>query len=361
MDQRPHHGLGVQRVTDRDALGLFGDRRGEAVVNAGLDQQTAGGGAAFAVQRIDHEDGGIGGAVKVGIGKDHDRVLAAKLKMDALEGVGTLFHDHGAGAAFPHETDGLDVGMFGQGTARLFAQAVDKVPDPGRQARAFGDFDHQAGGERREFGGFVNDRAACGQRRGDLPCREHEGRVPRRDDADRADRAAAGDVDLGPRAQGLAVAGAGGEVGEIAEVFGAAEGGLGHEADRLAGVHRLDQRDFVGARLDGVGDAVEQSLAPVAIHRAPGREGGFGGSGGGGDVGGLATGDTGKGFQVDGRDRLECLTVQSGHGLACNVVQHALRPKAAKVHFGAGKVGGEIGHLGPIWRAGAGEWRSFSS
>ena len=134
-------------MADGDAFGAVGDHGGECVVDRGLDQQAGGGGAAFAVQRIDHEDGGIGGAVKVGIGKDDDRVLAAEFEMDAFQGVGALLHDHRAGAAFADEADGLDVGMFGQGAASLFAQAVDKVPDAGRQAGAFGDFDQQAGGE----------------------------------------------------------------------------------------------------------------------------------------------------------------------------------------------------------------------
>ncbi len=40
----------------------------------------------------------------------------------------------------------------------------------------------------------------------------------------------------------------------------AAQRRLRHVADRLAGVHALDQRDLVGARLDGIGDPVQDSL-----------------------------------------------------------------------------------------------------
>ena len=43
----------------------------------------------------------------------------------------------------------------------------------------------------------------------------------------------------------------------------------GHEADRLAGVHRLDERDLLGARLDRVGDRVQHVAALLARRVAP--------------------------------------------------------------------------------------------
>ncbi len=141
---------------------------------------------------------GVGGALEIGIGEDDHRVLAAELEMHALQRVGALLHDQRAGAAFADEADGLDVGVLGKGLAGILAEAVDEVPHALGQARLLGDLDQQAGRERREFRRLVHDGAAGGQRRRDLPGREHERRVPRRDDADRADRHAGRHVAAGP-------------------------------------------------------------------------------------------------------------------------------------------------------------------
>ena len=146
--------------------------------------------------------------------------------------------------------------MLGQGLAGLFTQAIDEVPDALRQSRLFGDLNQQTRGQRREFGRLVNDRAARRQSRRDLPGRQHERRVPGRDDADGPDRRARRHVDLTRRAQAAAVARFGRAVSEEPEVLRAAQRGLLHELQRLPGVHALDEGDLFGARHDGVCDLV---------------------------------------------------------------------------------------------------------
>ena len=236
--------------------------------------------------------------------------------MHALQRVGALLHDHRAGAAFADEADGLDVGMLGQRLAGVLAEAVDEVPHALRQAGLLGDLDQQARRQRRQFGRLVDDGAAGGERRRDLPGRQHEGRVPRRDDADRADRRAGRDVDLavGPRSA---------------------------LPSRASGARSAKKRKFSAPRSAAL--AMNFSDWPVSMHStkaissaratiasailcssflraSPGiaaqsAEGGLGGLGGAVDVGRLAASDLGQRFQVDRRDRLEGRAVGRRHGL----------------------------------------------
>ncbi|ENN88749.1 hypothetical protein RHSP_43422 [Rhizobium freirei PRF 81] len=299
MNKRANDRFRIQRMPDLDALGLLGNDRGELVVDAFLDQQARGGGAALAVQRIDHEDGGIGGALQIGIGKDDDRVLAAELEMHPLQRVGALLHDHRAGAAFADEADGLDQGMLRQRAAGILAEAVDEVPNALRQAGFLGNFHQQTGGQRREFGGLVDDGAAGSQCRRDLPGRQHEGGVPGRDDPDRADRNARRQVHLAFGADRLAVTGFRRAIGKEAEVLGAAQCSLGHEFQRLSGIHALDEGDLFSAGHDRIGNLVQKLLAGVTRHGSPFGKGCFCGFCGAIDIGSLAAGNGGKRLQID--------------------------------------------------------------
>ena len=86
--------------------------------------------------------------------------------------------------------------MFGQRLARRLAEAVHHVEDAGGQARLVRDLDEQRARSRAPLGRLVDDGASGGERRRDLPRRQHERRVPRRDHADRADRLAHRVVDV---------------------------------------------------------------------------------------------------------------------------------------------------------------------
>ena len=126
---------------------------------------------------------------------------------------------------------------------------------------SLGDLREQHRRERAPFGGLVHDRAAGGERRRDLPGRQHERRVPGRDHAHGADRLADRVVELALGRQREAVPGARRAVGEEAEILGRAQRRLRHVAERLAGIHALDEGDLVGAGDDLVGDLVQQRLA----------------------------------------------------------------------------------------------------
>jgi hypothetical protein len=63
------------------------------------------------------------------------------------------------------------------------------------------------------------------------------------------------------------------KVGEETEVLGPAQRRLRHEAPGLPGIPAFAEGDLFGPRLDPVGDAVQDRLALVAVHRRPGRKG----------------------------------------------------------------------------------------
>ena len=171
--------------------------------------------------------------------------------------------------------------MFGQRLAGFFAEAVHGVEHAVGQAGVLADPRQHVGRHRRPLSGLVHHGAAGCECGGDLPGRQHERRIPRRDYADRSDRHPGRDVPmlLARRVQPVARLCA--FVGEEPEVLGGADRGLGHEAMRLASVDALQHGDIVGARLDRIGDRVQQ-LAPLGRrHVAPRRKrclGGFGGA-----------------------------------------------------------------------------------
>ena len=157
--------------------------------------------------------------------------------------------------------------MFSERLAGVFAHAVDEVPYPGRQAGCLGDLDQQPRSQGRKLSRLVDDRAAGRQRRSDLPGRQHEWSVPRRDHAHRADRHARRHVELTVGAQHPAIARFRRAVGVEAEILGAAQSGFGHEFERLPGIHALDESDLLGACDDRVGNFVQEVLC-VCCRRA---------------------------------------------------------------------------------------------
>ena len=158
--------------------------------------------------------------------------------MHALQRRRALRHDGGAGRALADEADRLDVGMLGQRLAGILAEAVHGVEHARRQAGLEADLRQQHRGERAPFGRLVHDRAAGRERGRDLPGRQHERRVPGRDDAHGADRLADRVVEMRVGRQRQAVIRARRAVGIEAEILRAAHRRLRHVADRLAGIDR---------------------------------------------------------------------------------------------------------------------------
>ena len=324
MDQRPDFGRGIEGVADLQRLHACGELLDEFFRDALLDQQPARGGAALAVERVDHEHDGIERAVEIGVVEHDHRVLAAELEMHALQGRRALRHDRGAGRAFADKADRLDRGMLGQRLAGFLADAVHGVEHAVGHAGLLHQLRQQVGGDRRPFRRLVHDRAAGGQRRGDLPGREHERRVPRRDHADRADRHPRRNIPVLLARHVQAVAGIGAFVGEEAEILGGADRGLGHEAMGLAGIDAFEHGDVVGTVLDRIGDPMQQLLAHRRRHVAPGLEGQRGRRRGAIDIFGIAARDGRQHRAIDRRLRLEGLARDRRHDLAVDHVADAV-------------------------------------
>ncbi len=228
--------------------------------------------------------------------------------MHALQGRRALCHDRGAGGALADEGDGLDSGVLGQRLAGFLAEAMHGVEHAVGKPGLFRELRQQIRGDRRPLRRLVHHRAAGGQRRRDLPGGQHEWRVPRRDDADRADRHAGRDIPVLIRRHVQAVARLQAPVGIEAEILGAADRGLGHEAMRLAGVDTFQHGDVVGIVLDSVRHPMQQFLARGRRHVAPVPEGALGGLGGTVDIRCCAARDLRQYAAIDRRRRLEHLT-----------------------------------------------------
>ena len=107
--------------------------------------------------------------------------------------------DAPAGPDRAGEGDGVDVGMVEHRLADDRAVAHHEVEHALRRAGALEDVDDRVRAARHEIGRLEDDGVAVGERRRDLPGRNGDREIPRRDDADDADRLAR-DLDADARA-----------------------------------------------------------------------------------------------------------------------------------------------------------------
>ena len=219
-------------------------------------------------------DGGVGGALDVGVGEHDHRVLAAELERDRGQRLGGARHDLLAGrggAGEHHHVDGVD--QRGAGVA-VAGRDLEDALGQAALAHALG---HQQRGQRRDLRRLEHDRVAGGHRRDAVAEGVGQRVVPRPDHADDADRPvahgelAAGDEQVG-RADLL--------VGEVLRRV------LGPEAEGVGGVGDLGQLRVL-PRLAGLGDdrlddpvgvvghpllgAAEDPPAALEAERLPGR------------------------------------------------------------------------------------------
>nr|ART40488.1 K624 [uncultured bacterium] len=207
--------------------------------------------------------------VEVCVGKDQVRVLAAQLEGQLLQAAGRRAHDDLPGGGLAGEGDAVHVRVFGQGRAgRIAAKAVHHVQHARRQD-VLGHVRQQRRGGRCFFRRLDDDGVAAGQRRGDLPGGQQQREVPRRDDADHAQRPAQGVIQRPFHLPAL-----GGDVlevlGELDEVGTAARDvDVAGQRDRHAVVGHFGGRELGGARLDAVRQLHQQIHAPGHGHLAP--------------------------------------------------------------------------------------------
>src|ERR1022692_2532367 len=111
-DQRAHLGFPFERRAKFDLLGFLGHGFDEVLVDRLLHQDTATGGADFALIDEDSEERAVDGGFEIGIGEEDVWRLATEFKGDTLYGVGGLFHDDLADGGAAGEGDLVDIGML---------------------------------------------------------------------------------------------------------------------------------------------------------------------------------------------------------------------------------------------------------
>src|SRR5215208_3781777 len=278
-DQRSHLRLLVKRVPDPETLYHGLHEREELVEGAFLDQDARASAAILPGVTEDGDGRRSGGLLQVGVGEDHVRGLAAQLQGDALYGACGSCHNTLADLRRTSEGDLGDVRVLDEPLPDLSPRTDDDVDDTLGNTCFEGYALELQGTQRRELRRLEDERVARREGRGHFPARYGERKVPRDDQAYDAEWFAERHVDA------------------TSDRNGVAEQALGHPcvvveglsyhrhlaagiAYGLAGVLRLQLRQVLLFRVEGVGETPEQARAVVGWHISPRREG-FPGAGDG--------------------------------------------------------------------------------
>ncbi|MNM93687.1 hypothetical protein D3C81_1060680 [compost metagenome] len=177
-----------ERMTNLQLTHACHQRLDEAVMDAVADDQSRRGRTLLpgteegAVQRAFHGD------FEVGVIEHHQGVLAAHFQLATHQIAGGGDRDAATGLQGTGEGQRIDVGGLDQAFADHSAAAHDQVEGAGGQGLAADDFSQGPGAGRHQVGRFEHHGVAEGQGRGNLPRGGGHGEIPRRDDADHADR-----------------------------------------------------------------------------------------------------------------------------------------------------------------------------
>ena len=293
VDHRPVQDV-LERVAHHCALGGGGEAGHEVVVDRLVHDRRAHRRAALARGAEAAEQRALHGQVQVGVGHDHQRVLAAQLQARVLQMAPAQLADlrsHGAGA----------------GEADLVHQPlVQRLLQPLERGRALGDHGvqhavgqaaglEQAGQRladlRRVLGRLPHHRVSAQQRRDQVPRGHGRGEVAGRDDGGHADRVAEGEElfvghlrrhRLPVQAPALAQE----EVGRVDDLLDLAP----RLRDRLAHLGRHDAREGLLVGLDDAPDLLDRAAAPGRGRGGPVALGVAGTGAGGYEVGGIGHG-----------------------------------------------------------------------
>ena len=152
-----------------------------------MDDDAAGRRAALAGRAERRPDDAVHGEVEVGVVHDDDPVLAAELEVDVLEPFGGGLEHRNARLARPCQRHDADIGMPDDPVPHFAAEPVHEV-DHAIWHAGLDEQLHEALREhRRVVRGLEDDGVPADERRHDLPRRDGDREVPRRDHADDAD------------------------------------------------------------------------------------------------------------------------------------------------------------------------------
>src|SRR5579864_7644452 len=181
-------GAGIQRVAELAPLGFCRQPINEFLVNLLLDKEPRAGGAALAAMEVDGVESAVYGLFHVGIGEDHVRALAAQFKGHALECVGGALLNDLCGIDVTGECDFINIRMDHDGVTGGLTETIDQVDHPRRETGFDSQLADAESRERRLLGRLHDDRAACRQGGTPLPRQHEQGKVPRDNLPDDADR-----------------------------------------------------------------------------------------------------------------------------------------------------------------------------
>ena len=223
---------------------------------------------ALVVERA--EDRLVHRGVQVGVGEHQIRALAAAFQPHLLGvGVGGVAQEPLSGLTGTGERDDVDVGVAAQCLTGGVPEAGHHVEHPFGHAGLGGQFGQPHRRKRCLLSGFEHHAVAGRQRGCDLPDRQVQREVPRRDGADDAQRL--------PGHQREAAGFGGGDLAvDLVERLAVERekfGGRGHVdgvrlGDELAHVHRIQQRQFVAVLGDEFGQPLQHALAMGGRGRA---------------------------------------------------------------------------------------------
>ena len=198
-----------------------------------------------------------------------------------LEMVGGGLRDGDAGLARTGEGDDRDVRMADERASGGLAEAVHDVDDARRATRVGQDLDEALGEQRRVLRGLQHDGVAADERRSELPGRDGDRKVPRRDRADDADRHPHAHHELVPELgrRRLAVHAASlachveAHVDRLLDVAAGLRLDLAHLVRHQVGQLGLALGEEGGEAVQHLRALGSRSQAPLVVGRARGRDG----------------------------------------------------------------------------------------
>ena len=293
-DDRAHLHAFIEAVADFEFRSGIGDRIAKSLLRFADGDRDRDGEAALpgATEGAVADD--LRGHRHVGVGKNDDVILGAALALRALAVGGGARVDVLRDRSRADEADGADFGMIEQRVDGGFA-AIHEIDDAFGQSGLFEEFVDVAHGERNALAGLEDESVAGGDGVGQIPERNHAGKVEGHDGGDDADRLAdhhlvdaAGDV-----FEVVALHHHRDAAGDFDVFDGAAHLGFGF-GEGLAVFHGDDAGDVVDVLFEQHLQLEERLDAVFGRSAAPFGEGGGGGFDGLIDFGGVGERDAGR-------------------------------------------------------------------
>ena len=247
---------GLQRIVDDEALQPLGHRRDELVVDAFGDDQPRRGRAALAGR----EEGAVDGAFDGDARDRRRRARRAGSCRPSRAGTCACARREAAATRLPVPTEPVKVMASMSGLSSIAWPTTEPLPMTrlstpfGRPARCRMSTIAQDAA-RHQVGRLEDDGVAVAERRRDLPGGNGDREIPRRDDADDADRLAGDlDADAGPHATArVSPASRSASPAKKSKIWRGAHGLADAFGQRLALLARQQPAELVLARQDLVG------------------------------------------------------------------------------------------------------------